>query len=103
MPDRPHSPRAAGSGRGSSPRKERVTESTGVSRDIPLVGAGVAPIAGQDERSPERNTGEGAPERKHRFRKRLAEKVEQTLKEHPDGSAPPLDRLTQDLDPAKDL
>ena len=71
--------------------------------DIPLVGTGIAPVAGQDERSPERDTGEGAPERKHRFRKRLGEKVEQTLEEHPDGSAPPLDRLTQDLDPSKDL
>jgi hypothetical protein len=71
--------------------------------DIPLVGAGVAPIAGQDECSPDANTTEGAPERKRRFQERLAEKVEQTLEEHPDGSAPPLDRLTQDLDPAKDL
>ena len=71
--------------------------------DIPLVGAGIAPVTGQDERAPDLDTGEGAPERKHRFQKRLAEKVEQTLEEHPDGSAPPLDRLTQDLDPAKDL
>jgi hypothetical protein len=71
--------------------------------DIPLVGSGVAPVAGQDERPPERDTSKGAPERKRRFQKRLAEKVEQTLEEHPDGSAPPLDRLTQDLDPNKDL
>ena len=54
-------------------------------------------------RSPDADTGEGPPERKHRFRKRLAEKVELSLEEHPDGSAPPLDRLTQDLDPNKDL
>jgi hypothetical protein len=52
---------------------------------------------------PHSDTSEGAPERKRRFQKRLAEKVEQTLEEHPDGSAPPLDRLTQDLDPSKDL
>jgi hypothetical protein len=72
-------------------------------RGIPLVGAGVAPIAGHDERASDPNTGDGAPERKRRFQKRLGEKVEQSLAEHPDGSAPPLDRLTQDLDPDKDL
>jgi hypothetical protein len=71
--------------------------------DIPPVGAGVAPVAGHDERSPDVDTGEGAPERKRKFQKRLAEKVDQSLKEHPDGSAPPLDRLTQDLDPSTDL
>ena len=86
-----------------SPRKKRVAESRPDSPDIPLVGAGVAPVAGHDERSPDSDTSEGAPERKRRFQKRLAEKVEQTLEEHPEGSAPPLDRLTQDLDPAKDL
>lgn len=90
MADRSRSPDAV---RGKPPSAD----------DIPLVGAGVAPVAGHDERPPDHDTGEGAPERKHRFQKRLAEKVEQTLEEHPDGSAPPLDRLTQDLDPAKDL
>jgi len=65
------------------------------------VGAGVAPVAGHDERPAE--TTEGAPERKRKFQKRLSEKVDQSLKEHPDGSAPPLDRLTQDLDPSTDL
>lgn len=90
MADRRHSPDAAR-------RKASAAD------DIPLAGAGVAPVAGHDERSPDGDTGEGAPERKRRFQKRLAEKVEQTLEEHPDGSAPPLDRLTQDLDPAKDL
>ena len=102
MADRPHSPEAPGAGRGSSSRKD-VAESRPDSADIPLVGAGVAPVAGHDERSPDAGTGEGTPERKQRFQKRLAEKVEQTLEEHPDGSAPPLDRLTQDLDPNKDL
>ena len=90
MADRPPSP-------GAARRKKPAAD------DIPLVGTGVAPVAGHDEGPPERDTGEGAPERKHRFQKRLAEKVEQTLEEHPDGSAPPLDRLTQDLDPNKDL
>jgi hypothetical protein len=61
------------------------------------------PVAGHDEQPPDANTREGGPERKRRFQKRLAEKVDQSLKEHPDGSAPPLDRLTQDLDPNKDL
>lgn len=73
------------------------------SPDIPLVGAGVAPVAGQDDRPADGDTGEGTPERKRRFQKRLSEKIDQSLAEHPDGSAPPLDRLTQDLDPNKDL
>ena len=83
--------------------KKHAAESQPDPGGIPLVGAGVAPVAGHDERSPDADTGEGTPERRHRFQKRLAEKVEQTLEEHPDGSAPPLDRLTQDLDPGKDL
>jgi hypothetical protein len=45
------------------------------------------------------------PRRERKFRKRLADEVKhpRSLQEHPDGSAPPLDRLTQDLDPSKDL
>jgi hypothetical protein len=85
------------------PRRKPATGSVPDASDIPLVAAGVAPVAAHDEQLPDANTTEGAPERKRRFQKRLAEKVEQTLAEHPDGSAPPLDRLTQDLDPAKDL
>jgi hypothetical protein len=46
---------------------------------------------GHDGQLPDGNTTEGAPERKRRFQKRLAEKVEQTLAEHPDGSAPSTD------------
>jgi hypothetical protein len=81
-----------------TPRKKPAADSMPDSADIPLVGAGVAPAAGHDERP-----AEGAPERKRKFHKRLTEKVDQSLKEHPDGSAPPLDRLTQDLDPSTDL
>jgi hypothetical protein len=46
-----------------------------------------------------------SPRRERNFRKRLADEVKhpRSLEEHPDGSAPPLDRLTQDLDPSKDL
>jgi hypothetical protein len=83
--------------------KKHAAESRPDPRGIPLVGAGIAPVTGHDDRPGDQDTGEGAPERKHRFQKRLAEKVEQSLAEHPDGSAPPLDRLTQDLDPDKDL
>jgi hypothetical protein len=79
------------------PKKKPAAESP----DIPLVGAGVAPVAGLDEQPDD--TREGAPERKRQFEKRLSEKVDQSLAEHPDGSAPPLDRLTQDLDPSTDL
>jgi hypothetical protein len=68
---------------------------------VPLVGTGIAPVAPDDPGSSER--GEEAPQRKGDFQKRIQEEVEQTLQEHPDGSAPPLDRLTQDLDPKKDL
>jgi hypothetical protein len=89
--------------RGSLSRKRPAADATPASPDIPLVGTGIAPVAGHDERSPDHDTGEGAPERKHSFQKRLADKVKQSLAEHPDGSAPPLDRLTQDLDPDKDL
>ena len=71
------------------------------SRDIPLVGTGIAPVAGQDERPAD--SGKETPSRKGNFQKRTAEAVEHTLQEHPNGSAPPLDRLTQDLDPDKDL
>jgi hypothetical protein len=81
--------------------KKAAAASRPDSPDIPLVGAGVAPVAGHDERPAEAR--EGAPERKRKFQKRLSEKVDQSLKEHPDGSAPPLDRLTQDLDPSTDL
>lgn len=69
--------------------------------DIPLVGTGVAPVAGDDDRPPD--SAEQPPQDKPDFQKRLAEEVDHTLQEHPDGSAPPLDRLTQDLDPSKDL
>lgn len=74
MADRKLSPDAATKGRGSSPRKKPAADS-----------------------------GPGEPERKRNFQKRLTEKVDQSLREHPDGSAPPLDRLTQDLDPSTDL
>ena len=67
---------------------------------VPSVGAGVAPVAPDDARPAD--AGEKAPRRKN-FQKRLQEEVEHSLQEHPDGSAPPLDRLTQDLDPNKDL
>jgi hypothetical protein len=52
-----------------------------------------------------RDTDEDTPGGKRSFRKRLAEEIKhpRSLQEHPDGSAPPLDRLTQDLDPRKDL
>jgi len=68
---------------------------------VPLVGTGVAPVAPDDRRPPD--AGEEAPQRKSDFQKRVKEEVEHSLQEHPDGSAPPLDRLTQDLDPNKDL
>jgi hypothetical protein len=55
------------------------------------------------EPSAPREGDEKAPQRGRNFQKRLAQEVEHTLQEHPDGSAPPLDRLTQDLDPRKDL
>jgi hypothetical protein len=89
--------------RGSLPRNKATADPTTDSPDIPLVGARVAPVAGHDEQSPHADTGEGVSERKQSFQKRLDEKVEQSRAEHPDGSAPPLDRLTQDLDPNKDL
>ena len=89
--------------RASLPQTKAATDPRTDSADIPLVGAGIAPVAGHDERSPHADTSEGASERKQTFRKRLAEKVEQSGAEHPDGSAPPLDRLTEDLDPNKDL
>jgi len=69
--------------------------------DIPLAGAGIAPAAGDDDRP--RDPDRQPPQDKRDFQKRVAEGVEHSLQEHPDGSAPPLDRLTQDLDPAKDL
>ena len=68
---------------------------------VPLVGTGIAPVAPDDRSLPD--TGEEAPQRKGNFQKRIQEEVEHSLQEHPDGSAPPLDRLTQDLDPKKDL
>ena len=71
------------------------------SSGVPLVGTGVVPVA-PDHRSPP-DAGEEAPQRKGNFQKRIKEEVEHSLQEHPDGSAPPLDRLTQDLDPNKDL
>ena len=83
------------------PGKKPAAAFGAASPDIPLVGAGIAPVAGHDEKPAD--TGEGAPERKRKFQKRLAQKLDQSLKEHPDGSAPPLDRLTQDLDPSTEL
>jgi len=91
MVDRDHSPKA--------PRSRPKAASD--SPDIPLVGTGVAPVAPGDTQPAE--AGEKAPRRKRNFQKRLQEEVEHSLQEHPDGSAPPLDRLTQDLDPNKDL
>ena len=89
-------------GPGKSPQKKKpATDPRADSPDIPLVGTGIAPVAGHEQQPSD--SGEGAPERKRKFQKRLAEKVDQSLKEHPDGSAPPLDRLTQDLDPSTDL
>ena len=71
------------------------------SPNVPLAGAGVAPVAPDDARPTEAS--EKAPRRKGDFQKRVQEEVEHSLQEHPDGSAPPLDRLTQDLDPNKEL
>jgi hypothetical protein len=61
------------------------------------------PAAGADERP--LDTDEAAPPREGNFQRRLAREIAhpRSLAEHPDGSAPPLDRLTQDLDPRKDL
>jgi hypothetical protein len=58
-----------------------------------------------DEEGPARDTDEESSVREGNFQKRLAEEIKhpRSLQEHPDGSAPPLDRLTQDLDPRKDL
>ena len=65
------------------------------------MGTGIAPVAPEDGRPVD--AGKEAPRPERNFQKRLQEEVEHTLQEHPDGSAPPLDRLTQDLDPNKDL
>jgi hypothetical protein len=51
--------------------------------DIPLVGAGVAPVAGPDEQPAD--TREGAPERKRKFEKRLSEKSIRALRNTPTG------------------
>lgn len=49
-------------------------------------------------------TDEEDPARPRDFRQRIAEEIEDpSPQEHPDGSAPLLDRLTQDLDPSKDI
>lgn len=66
--------------------------------DIPFAGT-----AGEGERP--LDTDEEAPPRAGNFQRRLAQEIAhpRSLAEHPDGSAPPLDRLTQDLDPRKDL
>ena len=71
--------------------------------DVPFAGSGIAPAAGEDERP--LDTDEEAPARERHFQRRLAQEVAhpRSLAEHPDGSAPPLDRLTQELDPRKDL
>ena len=95
MSDRERS--SASSGRETSPPTPGAARNSGV----PLVGTGVAPVAPDD--GPPADAGEEAPQSKGNFQKRLKEKVEQSVQEHPDGSAPPLDRLTQDLDPNKDL
>jgi hypothetical protein len=73
--------------------------------DISLADAGAAPVDGDDE-SP-LGTDEEDPARPRNLQRRLAQKIEQEIEhpspqEHPDGSAPLLDRLTQDLDPRKD-
>ena len=85
------------------PPTERKTQpgSTREGGDIPLVGTNIAPVAGDDDR-PRDSDPESRP-RKRDFQKRVTEEVEHSLQEHPDGSAPPLDRLTQDLDPSKEL
>jgi len=100
MADRKPSPDA------SLPRERR-------NPDVPLAGTGIAPVAPDAARPVDTgevarkerplDTDEEAPRRGRNFQKRLAQEVEHTLQEHPDGSAPPLDRLTQDLDPRKDL
>lgn len=100
MADRNNSPEASATQRRPSERRTQP-ESTRGAGDIPLVGSGIAPVAGDDGRPPDSDR---EPVRgKLDFQKRVTEKVEHSLQEHPDGSAPPLDRLTQDLDPAKDL
>jgi len=62
-----------------------------------------SPAASPEQRP--RDTAEESPDDERKFRKRVAEEIKhpRSLQEHPDGSAPPLDRLTQDLDPRKDL
>jgi hypothetical protein len=70
--------------------------------DITLADAGAAPVSGDDV-SP-LGTDEEDPARPRDFRRRLAAEIEHpSPQEHPDGSAPLLDRLTQDLDPSKDV
>jgi hypothetical protein len=58
-----------------------------------------------DEEGPARDTDEESPGGEDSLQRRLAEEIKhpRSLQEHPDGSAPPLDRLTRDLDPRKDL
>jgi hypothetical protein len=69
--------------------------------DLTLADTGAAPVSGDDV-SP-LGTDEEDPARPRDFRRRLAQEIEHpTPQEHPDGSAPLLDRLTQDLDPSKD-
>jgi hypothetical protein len=70
--------------------------------DVTLAGTGAAPASGDDV-SP-LGTDEEDPARPRDFRRRLAQEIEHpSPQEHPDGSAPLLDRLTQDLDPSKDV
>ena len=83
-------------GRASPPPTSGPTPNSGV----PLVGTGIAPVAPDDDRPADAGD---TPGRKGNFQKRVQEEVEHSLQEHPDGSAPPLDRLTQDLDPNKEL
>jgi hypothetical protein len=48
-------------------------------------------------------TDEEDPARPRNLQQRLAQEIEHpSPQEHPDGSAPLLDRLTQDVDPRKD-
>jgi hypothetical protein len=95
MSDRERS--SVSSGRGTSPPASGAARNSGVH----LVGTGIAPVAPDDTQPTD--VGRDVPQRKGNFQKRVQEEVEHTLQEHPDGSAPPLDRLTQDLDPNKDL
>jgi hypothetical protein len=70
------------------------------SRNDQSVPAHEVPVSDDDPRP--LGTDAEDPARPRDFRQRLAKEIEHpSPPEHPDGSAPLLDRLTQDLDPRK--